>query len=107
MQVYHNISKGLCIMIAEKIKELRERNGLKQVDLAKMLNVTRSSVNAWEMGISVPSTQFIAELANLLKVSTDYILGIDDFSTISVKGLDFKEVGILVETANKFRENKQ
>ena len=44
-------------MIYERIKKLREKQGYTQTELAKMLGVTRSCVNAWEMGISVPSTQ--------------------------------------------------
>ncbi len=42
-------------MIYERIKKLREKQGYTQTELAKMLGVTRSCVNAWEMGISVPS----------------------------------------------------
>ena len=49
-----------------------------QTELAKKLGITRSSVNAWEMGISVPSTQYIIELSLLYKVSTDYLLGRTD-----------------------------
>ena len=94
-------------MIGEKIKELRERNKLTQSDLAKLLNITRSSVYAWESGLSAPSTQYIAELARILKVSTDYLLGLNNTATISVTGLDTIEVGLLVETANKFRENRE
>ena len=94
-------------MIGEKIKELRERNKLTQSDLAAVLNITRSSVNAWESGLSAPSTQYIAELARILKVSTDYLLGLNNTATISVTGLDTIEVGLLVETANKFRENRE
>ena len=94
-------------MIGEKIKEMRERNKLTQSDLAKLLNITRSSVNAWESGLSAPSTQYIAELARILKVSTDYLLGLNNTATISVTGLDTIEVGLLVETANKFRENRE
>ena len=94
-------------MIGEKIKELRERNKLTQSDLAKLLNITRSSVNAWESGLSAPSTQYIAELARILKVSTDYLVGLNNTATISVTGLDTIEVGLLVETANKFRENRE
>ena len=108
-----SLSKEYCIdrggaghMIGEKIKELRERNKLTQSDLAKLLNITRSSVNAWESGLSAPSTQYIAELARILKVSTDYLLGLNNTATISVTGLDTIEVGLLVETANKFRENR-
>ena len=94
-------------MIGEKIKELRERNKLTQSDLAKLLYITRSSVNAWESGLAAPSTQYIAELARILKVSTDYLLGLNNTATISVTGLDTIEVGLLVETANKFRENRE
>ena len=46
-------------MVAEKIKHLREQQGLTQAELSKRLGITRSSVNAWEMGISVPSTQYL------------------------------------------------
>ena len=48
-------------MIADRIKALREQKGYTQVELAKRLGITRSSVNAWELGISVPSTQNIVE----------------------------------------------
>lgn len=63
-------------MIADKIKLLREKQGLTQADLAKKLGITRSSVNAWKMGISVPSTQYIVDLAILFEVSSDFILDI-------------------------------
>ena len=74
---------------------LREQKGLTQTDLAKQLGITRSSVNAWEMGISVPSTQYVVELASLFKVSTDYILGADVSASISVAGLSEKDIQIV------------
>ena len=40
--------------INERIHDLRERSGLTQSDLAIQLGMTRSGVNAWEMGISKP-----------------------------------------------------
>ena len=64
-------------MIAEKVKKLREQKGLSQAELARLLGITRSSVNAWEMGISVPSTQYIVDLAGVFDISTDYLLGVD------------------------------
>ncbi len=84
-------------MIAEKIKELRVRQNLRQTDVAKKLGITRSSVNAWEMGISIPSTQYIVELAYLFDVSADYLLGIKKTSTIMVDGLSEKEVSAVKE----------
>ena len=64
-------------MVSDRIRLLRERRGLTQSELAKQLGITRSSVNAWEQGISVPSTQYIVELATIFKISTDYLLGVE------------------------------
>lgn len=74
-------------MIADRIKFLREQKGYAQAELAKKLGITRSSVNAWELGISVPSTQYIVELSNIFSVSTDYLLGVEKTSTIDASGL--------------------
>ncbi len=82
-------------MVAERIKTLREQQNLTQTQLAKHLGITRSSVNAWEMGISIPSTQYIVELANIFKVSTDYLLGVNSTSSISVAGLTDKDIELV------------
>ncbi len=82
-------------MVADRIKDLREQNNWTQADLAKLLGITRSSVNAWEMGISVPSTQYVVELANLFKVSTDYLLCVDTSSTVSVDGLTERDIQLV------------
>ncbi len=74
-------------MLAERIKHLREQRPMTQVDLAKYLGVTRSGVSAWEMGISVPSTQYIVELAKFFNVSTDYLLGMEETASVSLQGL--------------------
>ena len=95
-------------MISERIKHLREQRGLTQTELAKQLNITRSSVNAWEMGISVPSTQYIVELSNLFDVSTDYLLCVNRSATVSVAGLTEDDVqvvhGLIEHLKGKNRE---
>ena len=82
-------------MVADRIKALREQKGLTQTDLSNQLGITRSSVNAWEMGISVPSTQYIVELAHIFKVSTDYLLCVDTSASVSVAGLTEKDVQLV------------
>lgn len=90
-------------MIADKIKMLREKRGITQAELAKQLGLTRAGVNAWEMGISVPSTQYVVELALFFKVSTDYLLDLKETATVSVEGLDDKEISAVVEIINCIR----
>ncbi len=93
-------------MIAEKIRELREVNKMTQSELARKLNITRSSVNAWEMGISVPSTTYLVELANLFKVSTDYILDLPSNNSIDISDLSQKETMLVYELIQYFRSLK-
>lgn len=81
-------------MIADQIKILREQSGMTQATLARRLGITRSGVNAWEMGVTVPSTQYIVELALLFGVSTDFLLNMPSTKTISVEGLTDQEIEI-------------
>lgn len=91
-------------MISEKIRELRIRHELTQLQLANKLGLTRSSVNAWEQGISVPSTQYLVELAKLFNVSTDYLLGVEKTSTVNVSGLEVKDVQVVYDLVDRLRK---
>ena len=90
-------------MIADNIKMLREAHKMTQADLAKKLGITRSSVNAWEMGISVPSTSYLVELSMLFHVSTDYLLGLKQNATLDISSLNTEEVRLLNELIQYFQ----
>ncbi len=91
--------------LGEKIKHLRESTNLTQAELARNLGLSRSGVNAWEMGLSIPSTQYIVELAKQFDVSTDYLLGMEEGSTISIKGLTEKQVSVIRDVIECFRKS--
>lgn len=92
--------------LADRIKSLRENAGLTQADVARQLGISRSGVNAWEMGLSVPSTPYIVELARSFQISTDYLLGMADTSSISVKGLSQRQVTALLNLIECFKSNE-
>ena len=94
-------------MIADKIKRLREASHLTQTELAKKLNITRSSVNAWEMGISVPYTTYLIELALLFHVSTDFLLGLEQNNTIDISTLSEREAILVYELVDYFTSQKK
>lgn len=90
-------------MIAGRIRELRERQNLSQSELGKKLGITRSSVNAWEMGINLPSTHYLVELSRIFRVPTDYILGLCQQETLLLDGLSEEEKSILQSLVRYFR----
>lgn len=95
------------LIIGERIKMLRENHNISQAELAKRLGITRSSVNAWELGLNVPSTQYIIELAELFKVSTDYLLCVTKTQTFSLDGLNEKDIALLYTVASHLREKNK
>lgn len=84
-------------MICDIIKTLREENGISQSELAKKIGVTRSAVNAWEMGLSIPTAQYIVELSQFFHVSSDYILGLKNDEAIYVDRLNSKQKKLLFD----------
>lgn len=93
-------------MICDTIKSLRENANLSQAALAKILGVTRSSVNAWEMGLSIPTAQYIVELSRIFSVSSDFILGIVKKEAIYVDDLTTEEKQLLYSLVEYFRKPK-
>lgn len=93
-------------MIGDRIKETREKNNFTQSALAKKFGISRSAVNAWELGVSIPSAQYLIGLANLFKVSTDYLLGLDQKETIDVSDLTDDEKAIIYSLMDYFNQHR-
>lgn len=91
-------------MIGERMKEVREKNGLTQSALAKKLNISRSAVNAWEMGVSIPSAQYLVELSKLFKVTTDYLLGLSTEELVDISFLEEEEKKLLYGFLDYFKK---
>ena len=62
------------MILADKIIDLRKKNGWSQEELAEQLGVSRQSVSKWESGMSVPDLNKIIAMSELFGVSTDYLL---------------------------------
>lgn len=94
-------------MIAETIHELREAAGFSQAQLAKKLDVTRSSVNAWEMGLSTPTIQYVVALSKLFHVSSDYLLGIEAEFSIHLDGYSAEEKEVFYSLVRYFDSQRK
>ncbi len=62
------------MILADKLIELRKRDGLSQEQLAEVMGVSRQAISKWESAQSTPDMNKILKLAHLFDVSTDYLL---------------------------------
>lgn len=84
--------------ISEKIKYLRESIlDMNQSQFAKMINVTRGSINNWENGLSRPTISHITMICCLCHVTTDYLIMDNHPLEISPRELSNDEYLILKE----------
>ena len=62
----------------ERLKELREEQGLSYRQLAKNTGFSNTAVRKWEKGIQIPNIETLVALSQYFNVSTDYLLGLVD-----------------------------
>ena len=61
-----------------RLKELRLEAGLTQKDLAKAIEVGRTTISEYESGKIVPKQEGLLKLANHFNVSVDYLTGVSN-----------------------------
>ncbi|MGG1291412.1 helix-turn-helix transcriptional regulator [Bacillus smithii] len=64
-------------MIPERLRKARKEKKLTQEQLAKMVKTTKGTISNYENGYSSPSNEMLKDLAEVLGVTADYLLGTD------------------------------
>jgi putative transcriptional regulator len=79
-------------MLNDNIKLIRKSKGLSQEELAIKLNVVRQTISKWEQGLSVPDSEMLISIAEMLETPVSTLLGetvieskVDDLKVISEK----------------------
>ena len=62
-------------MLNENIKAIRKSKGLSQQELAIKLNVVRQTISKWEQGLSVPDSDMLISLSEVLETPVSTLLG--------------------------------
>ena len=67
------------MIIGKRIKELRLESKLTLLALAKAIGVDKHTIIYWEQEVNEPKASYIVRLAQFFGVSTDYLLGLEDW----------------------------
>ena len=62
----------------ENLKNARERKGISQKDVAEKIGVAKSTYSLYESGNREPNVQTIKKIADVLNVSADDLLGLNE-----------------------------
>lgn len=92
------------------LKELRQKAGMTQKDLASKVGVTKSVISYYELSERSPSPEMLMKLAAIFHVSTDFLLGFQKQDTIDLSGLSGEDkmlVRTMVDTLRKKEEYKK
>lgn len=79
-------------MLSKNIQAIRKSKGLSQQELAIKLNVVRQTISKWETGLSVPDSDMLISISEVLEIPVSTLLGetvvetkVDDVKAISEK----------------------
>ncbi len=84
--------------IGARIKQLRKKFGLKQLDLANSLRVSPQAVSKWEKDENFPDIFLIKKIAQLFDVSLDDLLGMNE------EKRDVFEATVFASSLNRFAQ---
>lgn len=71
-------------ILGKRIKLLREEERLNQLELAKKLNISNSTLSQYETGQRIPSDDIKIKIAKIFNVTLDYLLGVSDIKNNDV-----------------------
>lgn len=97
----------MVLNVADRVRYLREKNGMTQHALAKKLGISRNSVNAWEMSLTSPSLSNVVEMAKIFHVTVDYLLSTEEKMLIDVTALNNEQREIVCRLVECFASTKK
>lgn len=77
--------------LCQQIVNMRFKTGMSQAELARRLGVSRSSVNAWELGFATPQLKHVIEMAGIFNTTVDNMLNISSEVSIDISELNDEE----------------
>ena len=76
MNYYKRGGSNMEYNIGKRIKNMREKNGLTQKELAEKLGVSRQALSNYESDKRLPDIYVVAQMADVFSVTVDTLIGL-------------------------------
>ncbi|SKB96700.1 DNA-binding transcriptional regulator, XRE-family HTH domain [Lachnospiraceae bacterium] len=117
IQLYENniseFDKGVIMIISERIiKVLKERN-MTQVEFAKQIGISTSTISEWKKRKTNPTADKIMDICNVLQITPEQLLtgkGIEDEEEIAASSPESKFTHLdiqIIEDFHRLKEEQQ
>jgi len=104
----------MAMTIGQNIRQLRKEHEMTQEELAAAIGVTPQAISKWEKDTGLPDIRQIIPLANVFRVSTDVLLGVeppvDNAESVHEwilrvrEGIDENDTETLITALNTFKQ---
>ena len=92
------------VNLGKKLKSLRLAENLTQQQVAQRLGVTKTIISSYENDLRQPSYDNLLKLANLFKVSTDWLLGNEKTQKYDFSGLTDEQANLVMGIIKEFEK---
>lgn len=105
-------------MFADRLKQLRIKKGITQVEFAKKFNISSGTIAMWETAKRTPDVETLKKIADFFDVTIDYLL-FDSLETndnqidnvylslaqeAQEEGIDPRDIKLAIETIKAMRD---
>ena len=88
------------------LKRLRRQNDMTQEQLSQRLGLTKSVISAYENGLRMPSYDVLIAMARIFRVTTDFLLGVEQKQEVDFSGLTESEKAAILNLIKVIKERQ-
>lgn len=74
--IQHSSDANKNALFPSQLRNLRNEKGISQLELSKVLAVSKSTIGLWETGDTLPDAESLYKIARYFEVSADWLLGL-------------------------------
>lgn len=85
-----------------RLKAIRKQRGLTQKALGQRINKSEPTISSYESDAQIPPVEVLVSIANVLNVSLDYLVGMDQHTSSAFRDLSPEQCKVMEKLYQEF-----